>query len=78
MDFPIYPELRGGAYIGPVNGRTRMRFQQVTMEQLATILTNQLGRPVADETSLKGKYDFALTYVAALNHLRMAQPEAPL
>jgi uncharacterized protein (TIGR03435 family) len=32
------------------------------MEMLATVLSNQLGRPVLNNTGLQGKYDFKLEF----------------
>lgn len=73
--FPVYPTARG-AYTVTANGRTRLRAQQVTMERLVAVLTNQLGRTVTDETGLKGKYDFALTYAPAGAGGNSAAPSA--
>jgi uncharacterized protein (TIGR03435 family) len=33
-----------------------------TMEQLANMLANRVGKPVTDATGLKGKYDYSLTF----------------
>jgi uncharacterized protein (TIGR03435 family) len=56
----------------PANFRTSMRFgggakietQGMTMPILATLLTQTLARPVADETHLEGPYAFTLEYAA--------------
>jgi uncharacterized protein (TIGR03435 family) len=45
-----------------LNGRARMMGQQKTMLELADRLTLVAGRPIADATGLKAKYDFTLTY----------------
>lgn len=37
------------------------------ISQLATMLTNQLHRPVLDKTGLTGKYDFSLEFAPVLN-----------
>lgn len=36
--------------------------RQVSIAQLAQLLSQRLGRPVVDETGLKGDYDFDLTF----------------
>jgi uncharacterized protein (TIGR03435 family) len=41
-----------------MNGRAKMRATDTSMEQLATMLSNQLAKPVTDGTGLKGKYEF--------------------
>jgi uncharacterized protein (TIGR03435 family) len=62
--FPIIPGLagRGGIFNIMMNGRARMIANRQTTQDLANRLTNQLSRPVKDETGLKAKYDFTLTY----------------
>jgi uncharacterized protein (TIGR03435 family) len=62
--FPLLPQLagRGGIFNIMMPGRARMIGQQQTMQDLANRLTNQLSRPVKDETGLQAKYDFTLTY----------------
>jgi uncharacterized protein (TIGR03435 family) len=42
--------------------KVRWRAADETMEQLASNLGAQLGRPVTDATGLKGKYDFTLSW----------------
>jgi uncharacterized protein (TIGR03435 family) len=67
------PELAAGtklprSYEIVVGGWDGIRYQlwarQETIEQLADRLSSQLDRPVIDRTGLKGRYDFALTWVA--------------
>jgi len=62
--FPALPELAGrpGIFNIMMNGRARMIAHQQTMQDLAGQLTNQLNRPVKDETGLKAKYDFVVTF----------------
>jgi uncharacterized protein (TIGR03435 family) len=44
-------------------GHATERHAEETMEQLATNLGSQLGRPVTDATGLKGRYDFTLKWI---------------
>ena len=56
--------LRRGEMNMTMNGqRTLMRIQgsDQTMEQLASLLGNQINEPVTDATGLKGKYDITIT-----------------
>jgi uncharacterized protein (TIGR03435 family) len=62
--FPILPLAgRSGIFAIMMAGRgTRLIGQQQTMQDLANRLTIHLSRPVNDETALKAKYDFTLTF----------------
>lgn len=62
--FPACPVGRGARTL-IVNGRVRLCANQVTMERLVALLTNWSGHTVTDETELKGRYDFVLTYAPA-------------
>jgi uncharacterized protein (TIGR03435 family) len=42
------------------NGQMRMEMERMTMEELATLLTPMLDRPVVDRTGLKGPYQIGL------------------
>jgi uncharacterized protein (TIGR03435 family) len=42
--------------------RGRLTGSQVSAAMLANVLSNQLGRPVQDETGLKGVFDFKLEW----------------
>jgi uncharacterized protein (TIGR03435 family) len=44
------------------NGRARYRGDHRTMEELAIVLSNQIAKPVDDQTGLTGKYDIALSW----------------
>jgi uncharacterized protein (TIGR03435 family) len=57
------PPRRPGMFLQLI-GMTAVRedFRQSTVQELAHVLEGQLHRPVADATSLTGKYDFTLTY----------------
>jgi uncharacterized protein (TIGR03435 family) len=59
---PPIPKGRAGGFMMFMNGRFRMAGSQQTMADLARMLSNQLGRPVIDQTGLKGKYDFTLDF----------------
>ena len=61
---------RGGMMIMMMNGRFRMQANGQTMKGLADMLSNQLGRPVIDETNLTGKYDFTLDYAPEEGQMR--------
>jgi len=47
-----------------INGRSQLRAQRATMQDLANELSakTQLAVPVTDETGLKAKYDFTLKF----------------
>ena len=60
--FPQLPKGRAGLMIMMENGRFRMVGSRQTTSDLANMLGEQLGRPVRDETGLKGKYDFTLDF----------------
>jgi uncharacterized protein (TIGR03435 family) len=63
--FPVLPAnvtSRPGMPMMMMPGRARLMAIQQTMQDLATRLTNQLNRPVIDNTGLTAKYDFTLTY----------------
>ncbi|SPE41398.1 conserved hypothetical protein [Candidatus Sulfopaludibacter sp. SbA3] len=53
-----------GSRIITRNGRTRMQQLKIDMATLARQLTNQLGKPVTDATTLKGTYDVTLSWAA--------------
>jgi uncharacterized protein (TIGR03435 family) len=60
-----YPMLeRGRPGMIMMNGRARLFNPGMTMERLAGQLSGQLGKPVADMTGLKGKYDIGLYWSA--------------
>lgn len=59
--FPVLPAGRSGMAI--MNGRARWIAPNFSMEQIASMLANQLNRPVVDATGVQGKYDVSLTWV---------------
>lgn len=67
--FPMLPGVAGrrgiiGMIVATPNGIPRARWlaQQQTMQDFANRLSTQFSRPVKDETGLKAKYDFTLTF----------------
>jgi uncharacterized protein (TIGR03435 family) len=53
---------RPGLFVQTMRDRTRLTFQQATVESLAGSLETQLAAPVTDATGLTRKYDFILTF----------------
>ncbi|HTS27723.1 MAG TPA: TIGR03435 family protein [Bryobacteraceae bacterium] len=74
-DGPVYALVvaKGGSKMKEVqesDGQVGLRLERgqlngmaAPMQQLTTVLSSQLGRPVIDKTELKGKYDFKLEWV---------------
>ncbi len=54
--------LHAGLNLGFALGRIRVRSIGATIDEFVTLLSNQLERPVTNETGLRGKYNFTLTY----------------
>jgi uncharacterized protein (TIGR03435 family) len=60
--FPVLPP--GRAPMGIIGGsHATMRFADETMVDFASSLADQVRKPIADATGLKGKYDFTLQWV---------------
>jgi uncharacterized protein (TIGR03435 family) len=60
--FPIEPAATSpGMIMFMVSGRARLTATAQTMQALADRFSNQLNRPVIDNTGLSAKYDFTLT-----------------
>ena len=75
LDKDGYPLLeRGRPGMAIMNGRARLFNPGMTMERLAGQLSGQLGKPVADMTGLKGKYDIGLYWSA--EQMRAGAPGA--
>jgi len=55
---------RGFAHSGLMNfnGQARYRADRQTMEELAVLVSNQIAKPVDDQTGLTGKYDIVLSW----------------
>jgi uncharacterized protein (TIGR03435 family) len=62
LDADGFPILPPGVSQIVVKGRARRQTTNETMDKFVTFLSNQVGRPVADATGLKGKYDIALAW----------------
>jgi uncharacterized protein (TIGR03435 family) len=63
--FPIFPTRPGpNLSMSMMPGKARLQAGSQSMDQLAAMLTNQLGKPVTDATGLKAKYDFTLTFAS--------------
>jgi uncharacterized protein (TIGR03435 family) len=45
-----------------MNGKMRLQGNKQSASQISEMLANQLGRPVVDQTGLKGSYDFELEF----------------
>jgi uncharacterized protein (TIGR03435 family) len=58
------PPRRNSSQMVFSNGRMRMVTTDSTMQEIATMLTGQVGRPVTDSTGLTGKYDYTLTFAS--------------
>jgi uncharacterized protein (TIGR03435 family) len=73
VDKDGYPELPPGRRYAMAMGmnRARWRFADETMEHFAETLGGQIRRPILDATSLKGKYDFVISWYATMD------PETP-
>ena len=58
--YPVFPPGRGG--LAGANGHYRWVGFHVSMQEIARTLSFHLGRPVVDETGLKGQYDIELRW----------------
>ena len=58
-----------------VRGREVQNLRNASMADLATILQFRIGRPVVDQTGLKGRYDFNLQWTTDESQLNA--PDAP-
>jgi uncharacterized protein (TIGR03435 family) len=77
LDKNGFPDLQAPGVImmitaGPNGPTGHMAGKAQTMAQLATMLGNQLNRPVVDKTGLTGKYDFMIEYIPDLSGLPAA------
>ena len=57
------------------NGRDVERVKNASMSELVLILEYRVGRPVVDQTGLKGRYDFNLQWTT--DEARMTDSDAP-
>jgi uncharacterized protein (TIGR03435 family) len=60
--FPAFPPGGRGLMMMFMNGQMHGTGAQQSMGQICDFIANQLGRPVADQTGLTGKYDFNLEF----------------
>ena len=58
--YPVPPPGRNVMMF--MNGRARYQAVQQPIENLVSMISSQLGKPVIDATGLKGKYDFTLSF----------------
>jgi uncharacterized protein (TIGR03435 family) len=60
--FPTFPAGGRGLMMMFSNGQMHGTGAQETIGQICDFISNQLGRPVVDQTGLNGKYDFNLEF----------------
>ena len=74
-----YPAVCGEMLEGLVPGRETLKARNVTMERIGTRLVPlaQLGRPVVDETGLKGDFDFIIEWVRQPNGTAPSGADVP-
>jgi uncharacterized protein (TIGR03435 family) len=74
--FPSGPRQQAGTWSWGINGRGRLGGAQATMQDLVNeLMRSHVRELVTDETGLKGKYDFILTY--SRPHVDMPPGEMP-
>lgn len=75
-----FPVLRGGRgnimLMGP-NGRLQTVGGHITMSAFAANLSGLLGRPVVDETGLKGEFDYQLEFTTEGLSIMRGMPAPP-
>ncbi len=64
--YPNVPAREGSWLVALRTGYARLHQLHASMADLAGILSNQLERPVTDATGLKGRYEFNLSWMAAV------------
>jgi uncharacterized protein (TIGR03435 family) len=62
--------------VGPTGPSGQIVGRAQTMSELATLLGNQLNKPVVDKTGLTGKYDIQVEYTPDMNGTQMPPPGA--
>jgi uncharacterized protein (TIGR03435 family) len=79
LDKDGFPELHPGVVprLIMMNGRARAHDTRQTTQQIAAMISNQVGRLVTDATGLQGKYDYTLTWVTTSNSVSPLNPGAP-
>jgi uncharacterized protein (TIGR03435 family) len=74
--YPSIPPGEGSWLVALRSGYARTRQLHASMADLAGILSNQLEKPVTDATGLKGRYEFTLSWMAAVP--ASPSPSAPV
>jgi uncharacterized protein (TIGR03435 family) len=64
--YPSVPPVEGSWLVALRSGYARTRQLHASMADLAGILSNQVEKPVTDATGLKGRYEFTLSWMAAV------------
>jgi uncharacterized protein (TIGR03435 family) len=64
--YPMVPPREGSWLVALRGGPARTHQLNASMADLAALLSKQLNRPVTDATGLKGRYEFTLTWMAAV------------
>jgi uncharacterized protein (TIGR03435 family) len=64
--YPNVPPAEGSWLVVLRSGYARTRQLNASMADLAGILSNQLEKPVIDNTGLTGRYEFTLSWMAAV------------
>ena len=64
--YPSVPPGEGSWLVALRSGYARTRQLHASMADLAGILSNQVEKPVTDATGLKGRYQFTLSWMAAV------------
>ena len=75
--YPVFPAGRGGLANGSADHYRWTAFN-VSTQDIANTLSDQLGRPVVDATELKGKYDVDLKWVVDLDFLLSERAKAEI
>jgi uncharacterized protein (TIGR03435 family) len=68
---------RGGMMMSMDNGRAKLQGTGMQISQLVNMLSNQLSRPVVDETGLTAKYDYTLEFAPEGGHGMMGGGPGP-
>jgi uncharacterized protein (TIGR03435 family) len=78
IDSDGFPLLPKGREFVAINRHARLNCEKENLSNLAEMLSGQVGRPVIDETGLKGDYVFALSWIQTLGPTPLgASPEIP-
>ena len=64
--YPNVPAREGSWLVALRSGYARTHQINASMADLAGLLSNQLEKPVTDATGLKGRYEFTLSWMAAV------------